>query len=120
VPYLPPRSKTERRVAAVWQDYLGIEEVGVHDPFFELGGTSLVGIAVVNRLGKEFGVELAAASLFERPTVGQFAELLAELDPSNENGTAPVAVTVDISAARGERRRARTGASAMRARKTRR
>jgi len=120
VPYLPPRSKTERRIAVVWQDYLGIEEVGVHDPFFELGGTSLVGIAVVNRLGKEFGVELAAASLFERPTVGQFAELLAELDPSNENGSAPTAVTVDISAARGERRRARTGASAMRARKTRR
>ncbi|MPZ81184.1 MAG: SDR family NAD(P)-dependent oxidoreductase [Actinophytocola sp.] len=122
VPYLAPRGKTEKRVAAVWQDYLGIEEVGVHDPFFELGGTSLVGIAVVNRLGKEFGLELAAASLFERPTVGQFAELLAELDPSNaSDSTGPTtAAAATTSAERGERRRARSGATAMRARKTRR
>ncbi len=122
VPYLAPRGRTERRVAEVWQDYLGIEQVGVHDPFFELGGTSLVGIAVVNRLGKEFGLELAAASLFERPTVAQFAALLAELDPANatdSTGPTPAAAAA-TSAARGERRRARTGASAMRARKTRR
>jgi polyketide synthase 12 len=88
----------------------------VHDPFFELGGTSLVGITVVNRLSKEFGVELAAATLFERPTVAEFAELLAVPDSSS---TAPPS-QVDNSAARGERRRSRAGAAAMRARKTRR
>ncbi|HEU5473873.1 MAG TPA: SDR family NAD(P)-dependent oxidoreductase [Actinophytocola sp.] len=113
-PYLAPRTKVEQRVAEVWQDCLGIEQVGVHDPFFELGGTSLVGITVVNRLTKDFGVELAAATLFERPTVGQLAELFAGPD------SAPAA-QVDGSAARGERRRgARAGAAAMRARKTRR
>ncbi|TDV56122.1 type I polyketide synthase [Actinophytocola oryzae] len=117
-PYLAPRTKVERRVAEVWQDSLGIEQVGVHDPFFELGGTSLAGITVVNRLSKEFGVELAAASLFERPTVAQFSELLAV--PDNDDTTAPPPSQVDNSAARGERRRARTGAAAVRARKARR
>ncbi|HEV2779528.1 MAG TPA: SDR family NAD(P)-dependent oxidoreductase, partial [Actinophytocola sp.] len=111
-PYLAPRTNVERRVAEVWQDCLGIEQVGVHDPFFELGGTSLVGITVVNRLGKEFGVELAAATLFERPTVAQFAELLTGPDTADSSST-PTS-KVDGSAARGERRRA------MRARKTRR
>jgi NAD(P)-dependent dehydrogenase (short-subunit alcohol dehydrogenase family)/acyl carrier protein len=115
-PYLAPRSKVEARVAEVWQDCLGIEQVGVHDPFFELGGTSLVGITVVNRLSKEFGVELAAATLFERPTVSQFAELLA-VPEAGDPAAAPPS-QVDNSAARGERRRARAGA--MRARKTRR
>jgi polyketide synthase 12 len=121
-PYLAPRTKVEGRVAEVWQDCLGIEQVGVHDPFFELGGTSLVGITVVNRLGKEFGVELAAATLFERPTVSQFAELLAVSDNNDTamNRQAPPPSQVDNSATRGERRRARTGAAAMRARKTRR
>jgi acyl transferase domain-containing protein len=117
-PYLAPRTKVEGRVAEVWQDCLGIEQVGVHDPFFELGGTSLVGITVVNRLSKEFGVELAAATLFERPTVAQFAELLAVPDSGDSSATPPS--QVDNSAARGERRRARAGAAAMRARKTRR
>jgi candicidin polyketide synthase FscB len=120
VAYLAPRSATERRVAEVWQDYLGIEQVGVHDPFFELGGTSLVGIAVVNRLAKEFGIDLAAATLYERPTVGQFAELLAAPDAGGDNATSPPVAGVDTSSARGERRRNRAGASAMRARKTRR
>jgi hypothetical protein len=72
----------------------------------------------VNRLSKEFGVELAAATLFERPTVSEFAELLAVPD-DGDSATAPPS-QVDNSAARGERRRARTGAAAMRARKTRR
>lgn len=84
-PYLAPRTNTERRVAEVWQDYLGIEDVGVHDPFFEIGGTSMIGTAVVNGLSKSFGMALAPGSLFERPTVAQLAELIAELDPSNDS-----------------------------------
>jgi hypothetical protein len=102
-PYLPPRTPTERTVAQVWQDGLGIDAIGVHDPFFELGGTSVVGLAVVSRLAKDFGVELTAATLFERPTVAQFAELLdAERAPT----AAPAPSVVDAQAARGARRRA--------------
>jgi acyl transferase domain-containing protein len=105
-PFLAPRTPTERRVAEVWQEGLGIEAIGVHDPFFELGGTSVIGVTVVNRLAKEFGVELTAASLFERPTVAQFAELLAGTEEPN----------LDAQTDRGSRRRAIAGAAA-RARK---
>jgi acyl transferase domain-containing protein len=100
-PFLPARTATERTVTQVWQENLGIEAIGVNDPFFELGGTSMIGLAVVTRLAKEYGVELSAASLFERPTPAQFAELLDAL-------TADIAPpsTVDEQAARGARRRA--------------
>ncbi|GAB1511616.1 type I polyketide synthase [Actinophytocola sp. KF-1] len=100
--FLPPRTPTERTVTQVWQEHLGIEAIGVNDPFFELGGTSMIGVAVVSRLAKEFDVELTPASLFERPTPAQFAELLDSLSaPAPARPTA-----VDAQAARGARRRA--------------
>jgi polyketide synthase 12 len=112
-PFLPPRTAVERTVAEIWQDYLGIDAIGVHDPFFELGGTSVAGVAVVNRLAKEFDVELTAASLFERPTVDRFADLLttlqAETDPA---AAAPPAAGLDVQSDRGSRRRALAGAAA--------
>jgi acyl carrier protein len=93
----------------VWQDGLGIDAIGVHDPFFELGGTSVVGMTVVTTLAKEFDVELTAASLFERPTVGEFAELLDGLTST----AAPVS-TLDVQAERGARRRAMAGGARTR------
>ncbi|WP_181775240.1 SDR family NAD(P)-dependent oxidoreductase, partial [Amycolatopsis pittospori] len=98
-----PRTPAEERVAAAWCDCLGLEEVGVHDPFFDLGGTSLIGLVLIGRVAKEFGVELAPASLFEKPTIAEFVTLLGE------PGAAPAAAAEpaeDVSA-RGERRRAR-------------
>jgi hypothetical protein len=73
----------------------------VDDPFFELGGTSVVGVGVMNKLAKEFDVDLPAASLFERPTVALIAELIDTL----VSGATPTS-TVDAQAARGARRRA--------------
>jgi hypothetical protein len=101
-PFLPARTATERMVTQVWQENLGIEAIGVNDPFFELGGTSMIGVAVVTRLAKEYGVELSAASLFERPTPAQFAELLDSLTAD----ASPRPSAVDAQAARGARRRA--------------
>jgi polyketide synthase 12 len=101
-PFLPARTPTERMVTQVWEENLGIDAIGVNDPFFELGGTSIVGVAVVTRLAKEYDVELTAASLFERPTAAEFAALLDSLT----SDIAPRSSTVDAQAARGARRRA--------------
>ena len=50
VAYVPPDTKTERQIAAVWQQVLGVEKVGVHDNFFELGGNSLLLIRAHNQV----------------------------------------------------------------------
>src|SRR6185437_6817664 len=69
--FVAARTDTERAVAEVWQAYLGIEQVGVHDPFFDLGGNSLVGMAMVRAVETALGVQIAPAVLFEHPTVAE-------------------------------------------------
>ncbi len=82
--FVAPRGEVEERIAAVWQEILGIEQVGAHDNFFELGGNSLVGLKVVSRLkaelGGQSGVEISAVHLFEGPTVAALARLLAPVE----------------------------------------
>lgn len=53
-----PRTDTERAVAEVWQEVLGIDRVGVHDNFFDVGGHSLLAMRVVARLSRRLGVKL--------------------------------------------------------------
>jgi acyl carrier protein len=101
--YLAPRGETETRIADLWGAYLGIEQVGVHDPFFDLGGNSLVGMAMVLAIEKELGVPIAPAVLFEHPTVAEFAAALDRPDDSARQA-------LTTSSARGQRRRrARSG-----------
>jgi aryl carrier-like protein len=74
-PLEPPRNDLERTLATVWQEILGIEEVGIHDNFYELGGDSVLGIQILAR-ARDAGVELTSNQLFEHQTI---AELAAEL-----------------------------------------
>ncbi|MCC7369191.1 MAG: SDR family oxidoreductase, partial [Chloroflexi bacterium] len=77
-PLVAPRDAIERRVAAIWQDLLGIDEVGIHDNFIELGGHSLLGLQLTARLRDAFGAECTLLQLFEAPTVAELAALVRE------------------------------------------
>ncbi|RDI31655.1 type I polyketide synthase [Lentzea flaviverrucosa] len=105
-PYVAPSTPAQQQVAEIWQACLGLEQVGVDDKFFDLGGTSLIGLVVIGRIGKELGVELAPAMLFEKPTIAEFATLLAQPEAAAAPDLADVA---EDASARGERRRARAG-----------
>jgi amino acid adenylation domain-containing protein len=74
-----PRNPLEARLAALWEEILGVPAPGVHDDFFALGGTSLHATAVVGRLQPIFGDTVTITMLFEAPTV---AGLAARLDSS--------------------------------------
>lgn len=76
--FVAPRTELETRVAAVWERFLGIDGIGVNDPFFDLGGNSLVGTAVVRVLETELDVSVAPAVLFQHPTVAELAHRLTE------------------------------------------
>lgn len=71
-----PRTDTEKAVAAIWAELLGVQTIGIDDDFFDLGGQSLVAIKVVARLGDVFAVDLALRNLFDRPTVAGLAEII--------------------------------------------
>ncbi|HEV2705717.1 MAG TPA: amino acid adenylation domain-containing protein [Pyrinomonadaceae bacterium] len=76
--YVAPRDELEARIAGVWQDVLGIEQVGVHDNFFDLGGHSLLATQLVSRLSELSRVEKPLRIIFERPTVAALAEYIAQ------------------------------------------
>ena len=83
--YVPPSSEYEQRVAAIWQQVLGLEQVGIHDNFFDLGGNSLVGVQVIAKVKKEFKVQLPTVALFEAPTVRALAQYLMPKLPQQED-----------------------------------
>ncbi len=69
-----PRNELETKLAAIWADFLGLEQVGIHDDFFELGGHSLLATKLVAHVRTALGSELPLAKLFEGPTIAQMAE----------------------------------------------
>ncbi|WP_369145685.1 amino acid adenylation domain-containing protein [Streptomyces sp. R44] len=78
-PHVLPRTRTESRLAGIWAAALRYEEVdavSVLDDFFESGGNSLIAVALVTRVNREFGASLPLQILFERPTIEKLAHRL--------------------------------------------
>jgi acyl carrier protein len=73
-------------LAEIWARVLGLNVVGIHDDFFQLGGDSILATRVVSQVRSLLKVELSPASLFEAPTV---AELARSLQISGKKGEDP-------------------------------
>ncbi|MFB6454149.1 non-ribosomal peptide synthase/polyketide synthase [Chitinophaga sp. Hz27] len=73
--YVAPRNEAEQQLAAIWQELLGLQRIGIHDNFIELGGDSIVSMQVVSR-ARRVGYELKAKDLFKYQTVAALAEQL--------------------------------------------
>jgi hypothetical protein len=59
--HVPPSTEMQKAVAAIWREVLGVERVGLHDNFFDIGGHSLLGVRVISRIEKQLGVRLNQA-----------------------------------------------------------
>jgi amino acid adenylation domain-containing protein/non-ribosomal peptide synthase protein (TIGR01720 family) len=75
--YVAPQSELEQQVAAIWQQVLSVERIGLNDHFFELGGHSLLAVNVVSRIALELGLTLTPQLLFQHPVLSDF---VAHLD----------------------------------------
>jgi amino acid adenylation domain-containing protein len=73
-----PRTAVEERLAQLWAEILGIEQVGIHQNLFQLGGNSLVAIRIVTRVRELFGVDLPLRELFQALTVAGLGELISQ------------------------------------------
>ncbi|MGD2115001.1 MAG: SDR family NAD(P)-dependent oxidoreductase [Acidobacteriota bacterium] len=74
----PPEGPVQSRVAAIWEELLGVDRVGADDDFFLFGGDSLVGLQVLSKLREAFDVELPLRSFFEARTVAGVAAVIDE------------------------------------------
>ena len=68
-----PQTTIEQTLATLWQQILGLEQIGIHDNFFELGGHSLLATQLMSRVRDAFQIELPLRSLFETPTIAGLA-----------------------------------------------
>ncbi len=71
-----PRTETEKIIAAIWEEALEIERIGINDNFIELGGHSLLVISITSRIHHELNVELVIQDVFDNPTVKELSLLV--------------------------------------------
>jgi acyl carrier protein len=95
-PYTPPANPLEAAIVDVWQEELGIAQVGVDDNFFELGGTSIAGVKIIALLKEWLHQDIPTVSLYEGPTVRALTRVLLHSGPAKK---------YDAVRERGERRR---------------
>ena len=74
--YLAPRNETEKVLAGIWQQLLGLDTVSIHDNFFEIGGHSLLATRVKSAIRKEFEKDVAIKDIFMYPTIALLCEQL--------------------------------------------
>ncbi len=75
-PYVAPANDLQRKMAEVWQRVLAIEEVGVNDDFFELGGNSLLATQLVMEMREAFSMSVPLRDFFEKPTVAALSAVI--------------------------------------------
>ncbi|HEX8317857.1 amino acid adenylation domain-containing protein, partial [Longimicrobium sp.] len=76
--YEAPVGETERALAEIWSELLGMEQAGRWDHFFELGGHSLLAVRLTSRVRQVLGAEVALADLFDRPVLADLARTIED------------------------------------------
>ncbi|WP_126876085.1 non-ribosomal peptide synthetase [Paraburkholderia kururiensis] len=74
--FVAPRDETEAKLAAIWQDVLGVDRVGARDDFFRLGGHSLLAVRAISAMRAVFGDAPTLRALFEHPVLEDFASIV--------------------------------------------
>ena len=84
-PFVPPATEVERKLAAIFRELLGMNEIGVDDNFFDLGANSLMMVRVVEKIRAELGLKISLVRVFQFPTLGSLAAAIAgsETDPGH-------------------------------------
>ncbi|MGZ8478892.1 MAG: non-ribosomal peptide synthetase [Candidatus Binatia bacterium] len=76
--YAPPSTTTQAQLISIWSEVLSLDQIGVHDSFFDLGGHSLAAFRVVSRVIQTFALELPIKALFDAPTVAEMAAIIVQ------------------------------------------
>jgi len=76
--YAAPKNRTEEILCGIWKKLLPVEQVGIHDNFFRLGGDSILSIQVITQ-AREAGIQITPRQIFERQTIAELAEVATAL-----------------------------------------
>ncbi|MCP4214680.1 MAG: acyltransferase domain-containing protein [bacterium] len=76
--YEAPTTETHRKLAVIWQEFLGVRQVGIKDDFFELGADSLILITIAARIQKQLDIRVAIPDFFKYPTIAELSPLIEQ------------------------------------------
>ncbi|MBO9587036.1 MAG: amino acid adenylation domain-containing protein, partial [Flavobacterium sp.] len=76
--YIAPTNEIEKNLVAIWQEVLGVENIGITDDFFELGGHSLNAMVAIKKIITEFNIEISISDFFLNKTIEGVANLIVE------------------------------------------
>lgn len=79
IQYAPPRTTMEAELTKIWSEVLGIQQVGIYDNFFQLGGDSILAGQIINRVREVLQVDLSFIIFFQQPTVAKMALNIAQI-----------------------------------------
>jgi acyl transferase domain-containing protein/acyl carrier protein len=74
--YVAPKTETEKMIAGIWQEFLGLEQIGIHDNFFEMGGDSLSIVQLNGKLKRVLNRDIPVAVMFKYLTIQSFVQYL--------------------------------------------
>ena len=89
--HVAPRSDVERKVADMWRELLHVERVSMTDNFFDVGGHSLLATRLVSSIRQHFAIALPLRAIFEHPSAGELAALIAARLAGDDSSREPVA-----------------------------
>jgi amino acid adenylation domain-containing protein/non-ribosomal peptide synthase protein (TIGR01720 family) len=85
--YTAPQTTTEKQLAKIWEELLGVEKIGTKDNFFELGGHSLLAMRVISQVRRELNKELKIRDLFVYPVIADLAKQLEDEETETAGST---------------------------------
>ncbi|MDJ0105754.1 condensation domain-containing protein [Rhodococcus erythropolis] len=100
----PDLSHAEELLRSIFAEILGVEQVGIHDSFFDLGGHSLLATRLTGRAGAMFGIDLALQAVFEAPTVAQLAVLVTRSEQGKHRALGPMPLPDTVPLSRTQQR----------------
>jgi aryl carrier-like protein len=103
---VPPRNEVEGQLLRIWQDALGVAEIGVEDNFFELGGDSVLIVRMHKQLKALYGERISVVDLFRYPKIAALAAYLADTADAPAAAAPAAAAAAASEAAQVDRRKA--------------
>ncbi|WP_367387462.1 non-ribosomal peptide synthase/polyketide synthase [Bacillus vallismortis] len=86
IEYVLPQTPAEIQLTAIWQDVLGLEQVGIRDHFFDIGGHSLRATALIAKIQKQMHVQIPLRDVFRFPTIEQLAREITTMEQTGYAG----------------------------------
>jgi acyl carrier protein len=75
---VPPETPTQITLARIWESLLKVQNVGIHESFFDLGGHSILAARLMAQIRSSFGIQMAFHNIFRAPTISRLGALIDE------------------------------------------